>query len=645
MRRLRLALLTAIAVVVAGVTGLFLLGRAGRPSAERLPADEAPAAAGPAAGDDVAVLSEGFDYEQQVAGKPVFRLQGERFTTDRAGKVRLEGVLLVLYREGEPYEVRSRTATYDPESRDAELVGGVRVTGGDGWELTGERLDLVGATQRIVSRGGKVAFRRGEELAGSARRASYGLDEQQMVLEGRVRIDGVREGDARALGLTAAKTTWQRDGATVVAEGGVRLTADADVVEARRIDARLQPGGAELESATAVGKVRGRLQTPDGGALAFASPRAQVDFDPASGAPRQVLLAGELPRRPAELTWSAPGGGKRRLVAPVVQVTLVDGRPAEAVATRGVVLRETTPDGVERRAGADQMTTTFAPDGELASAELLRQVRLNDGAWTVTGDEATLAAGGNRGEVRGRPARAVGERGEMTAPAMHFDRLASRLDAGTGVRVTFRPESSPIAAGGDASGGEPVNVEATEATFFDAPQRFELRGDVRAAQGESLLFADRLEGNDEDSVATASGHVRSQWTDRPAEGAAGAATVTVITAERLEYRRQAGEAHYSGGVVVRQQQQREIHGDDLVVELDDEGRARRLLATGEVRIDDLLSGRSVSGASADYDLAAGQAVVLGSPVELRDETGTVLRGRRALFDERTGVSRLVSEAP
>jgi lipopolysaccharide export system protein LptA len=642
MRRLRLALLIAIGVVLGGVTGLFLLGRASRPPAETgAVAGAEESVAGPAEGD-VAVLSEGFDYEQQVAGKPVFRLQGDRFTTDRAGTVALDGVRLVLYREGEPYEVRSRTAIYDPETKDAELAGEVRVAGGGGWELSGARLDLDGETSTIVSRGGRISFRRGEDLTGSARRLRYQLDEQVLVLEGKVEVAGERPGDGRALGLSAETVRWERDGSTVAARGGVRLDSDGDVVEAQRIDARLRPGGAELETATATGDVRGHLRAPDEGGLAFVAERAQVDFDPNSGAAAGVLLADERPSHPAELVWAPNEGGRRRLVAPLVRIGLEQGRAREAVATGGVTLREKAADGSERRAAAEQLTAAFGDGGELASASLAGQVKLSEAAWRVTGDEADVGAGGESGVVRGRPARAVGDRGEMTAPTMRFDRAASRLDAAPEVRVTFRPEASPIAAGERAASGEPVHVQAREATFYDSPQRFDLRGEIRAAQGESLLFADRLEGNDEQSLAVATGRVRTQWTDRGADGADAAPVVTVISSERCEYHRREGEVRYSDGVVARQEQ-REIRGDAIVVELDDEGAARRLIATGNVSIEDRLSGRTVSGTSADYDLRAGEAIVVGEPVVLRDESGTVLRGRRALFDERTGTSRLVSE--
>ena len=65
MRRLRIALLVAIAVVIAGVGGLFVLGRASRRAVE-VAAAESAAETATLPGDDATVLSEGFDYEQQV---------------------------------------------------------------------------------------------------------------------------------------------------------------------------------------------------------------------------------------------------------------------------------------------------------------------------------------------------------------------------------------------------------------------------------------------------------------------------------------------------------------------------------------------------------------------------------------------------
>jgi lipopolysaccharide export system protein LptA len=291
--RLRAVILVAIALVVASVVALFQLGRAGRPAADPRVSEGEMGGGATAAGpvDEATVLSEGFDYEQQIAGKPVFRLQGDRFTTDRAGKVALQGVRLVLYREGEPYEVSSRTATYDPETRAAELAGDVEVSGGDGWQFYGARLDLVDGGRAIVSRDSRVHFRRGPNLAGSARQLRYDLEGETLELSGRVVVSGREESEDRVASLAAETMTWLRDGSTVVGTGGVRLASGRDRLAAERIDARLREGGDGFESATAAGGVTGSLQNGADGTVDFAAETATVGFDRDTAAPASVLLA------------------------------------------------------------------------------------------------------------------------------------------------------------------------------------------------------------------------------------------------------------------------------------------------------------------------------------------------------------------
>lgn len=642
MQRLRIVLLLAFLGVAVGVAALFVLGRSSRPAPARS-ADEAPVAS--QEGAESTVLSEGFDYEQQVAGKPAFRLQGDRFTTDRDGKVALDGVRLTLYREGEPYEVRSRTARFDPETQDAELDGDVRVSGGGGWELAGGRLDLVQGGKAIVSRDERVRFRRGESLTGTARRLRYRVEDQVLELLHEVAVTGRETPEGPRMALGADKMTWERDGSSVIAEGEVTLASGPDRLAADRIDARLLGEGEGFESATATGGVVGQLARAGEGTFDFAAASATVQFDAVSGAPASVLLSAAAGAAPAQVTMRAADGSVRRLSAPTVLVDLVEGRPARAAASTGVELRETAGGGgAERMATAERLAATFTATSELAAAELTGDVRMRDGAWTLEGDAAELLAGGATTTVSGRPAHARGERGELRAPRLRIDRAAARLDALQGVRATFRPESSPLASSDPASAGQPVDIEAREASFHDRPRRFEFRDAVQAAQGESLLFADRLAGDEAASRATATGQVRTQWTDRTPAGDGAAPQVTVITAERLDYLRGEGRAHYEGGVRVRQAQ-REISGDAMDVEFDEDGQARRMHVTGAVAIEDRETGRQVSGKDADYDLASGEVVVVGEPVVIRERSGTTLRGRRALFDQRTGSARMLSEAP
>jgi len=637
-----MVLLVAMLVVVGGVAALFVLGRSSRPEPEAAEEESAPPLAAASPTDASAtVLSEGFDYEQQVAGKPVFRLQGDRFTTDREGKVALEKVHLTLYREGEPYGVSSRRADYDPATQDAQLEGDVRLSGGDGWEIASSRVDLVRNGTVVVSRGGRVDFRRGSGLAGSARRLRFDLKQEKLELDGDVVVSARSESDPqRILGLAAASVEWARDGRRAEATGTVHLTSGSDELRAAQLEIGLDEDGTTPERAVASGDVSGEMQAGESGSLRFTTEVANVTF--ASGAPAVVDLSASSPHASSELEMRQSGEPQRTMVAPNVRLALKDGKPAEVEATGGVELQERAGGSEGRRAKAQKLAASFDGAGQLSTARLDGNVSLIGDGWTVTGTQAVVRDAGDRSTVTGEPARAQGLRGDLRAPELEISRAESRLEARGGVHARFRPEEGPLATAGGATGDQPVDVEAAQATFVESPRKYEFRDGVQAAQGDSLLFADKLSGDDLSTTAT--GKVRTLWTDRSAVASGGSAVVTTITSDNLEYRKGDGSARYSGAVKVRQEKV-ELSADEITVEVEAGRRARRLLASGSARIYDRGSERTVTGDSADYDLTEGTAVVVGEPAVIREKGGVTLRGRRALFDRATGSARLVSETP
>ncbi|MGH7338160.1 MAG: LptA/OstA family protein, partial [Myxococcota bacterium] len=212
------------------------------------------------------------------------------------------------------------------------------------------------------------------------------------------------------------------------------------------------------------------------------------------------------------------------------------------------------------------------------------------------------------------------------------------------------PESSPLPSSEESATREPVRVEARSGAFLQQTEGFVFEGQVQAVQGTSLLFADRLAGDETSGTTTATGKVRTIWSDRPETkatrgarrgSAAPAAGQTVATAESLEYKRDAGVLRYAGDVLVRQNP-REIRASEVTVELTDDRRAERMHARGAVVVVDGQSGRSVSGDEADYDLTTQSAIVTGAPVTIKDEEGNLLRGKRALFDLESGDAKLLS---
>jgi hypothetical protein len=80
----------------------------------------------------------------------------------------------------------------------------------------------------------------------------------------------------------------------------------------------------------------------------------------------------------------------RRLSAPTVLLDLVGGRPANASASTGVLLREESTEGGARSAAGERLVATFTAAGELATAQITGKRRMRDGAWTVEGDLVEL---------------------------------------------------------------------------------------------------------------------------------------------------------------------------------------------------------------------------------------------------------------
>jgi len=152
------------------------------------------------------------------------------------------------------------------------------------------------------------------------------------------------------------------------------------------------------------------------------------------------------------------------------------------------------------------------------------------------------------------------------------------------------------------------------------------------------MFAERLEGSDGRQETVASGGVRTLWKQ---VGTGSAAPIqTAISADRVIYRTEAGEVEYTGSVVVRQLE-RELAAESLLVELDEARHARRMEASGGVRLLERETGRSAEGTSAVQDLVNDTILILGDPVSLRQADGSTLRGPRLLYDVASGRAEMV----
>ena len=170
-------------------------------------------------------------------------------------------------------------------------------------------------------------------------------------------------------------------------------------------------------------------------------------------------------------------------------------------------------------------------------------------------------------------------------------------------------------------------MESREAFWRQQPPGFLFRGDVRAWQGESLLRAAELRGDEQgEKRLTAKGGVKSLWV--PAKEPANQNQTPIeVTANELLYRETAGVLTYTGNVRV-EQQARTLVCRELEVELDEDGGAKRMTCTGDAKLTDTVAGRTIEGERAIYRLDERRIEMFGTPVAVRDRDGNRVQGQR-----------------
>lgn len=641
-RTLRLALLAAAVLVILAVAGLYVLGRRAQP-ALAVPAGSEKA---PAVDRGAGAIGQGFEYEQRIGERSAFRLEGDEFQRGLDEVVTLRGVVLELTREdGKTYRIESRDAIWDPGVREARLSGDVRLAQGE-FRLSSQRLDLVDGGRTVLSKGPvQLGFGRGIEGRATGMRYDSGADRFQ--LKGRVRIAGTTEPGGPPLALEAGSVNYDRGVRLLRAVGNVTLAHGADRLDARAVDLILDPEERSPRKAIARGEVSGRIVPDDGaapGPVRFEGARLEVVFAGEPARASTLDLLGDT-SRPAQLRLPGEGGTHRLLVAPAVTAELAGGLPTRAVADGGILLREgdrLAHGALRRDVLAQSATASFGASGELDRIDLRGGVEVRSPDFQAAGATGEVLAGDDLAILHGtarEPATARTARGVFHAPEIRYARGSGIVRGGGGVRAEIAPGRSGLSLGGDAD-DQPVRVEARESDWNERDGSWSFQGRVQALQGEDLLFAERLQGSEPAGTVAATGGVRTVW--RAVSDTGERSDPMTIAAERLDYDRAAGTVVYSGAVTARQLE-RELVAERVTIELDPEQRARRMVATGGVRIVDRSQGRTVVGTEAVHDLAAETILVTGEPVTLAEREGTSVRGRRLLYDLTAGTARMLAE--
>ncbi len=642
--RLRTLLLIAMILVVGGLAGLFLFGKAGQ-QAIRKPLDENDPTQ---AKEGTALLGEDFDYTFTERERPVFRIRGDSIRADQGGTIFLDGVGMTLYdEEGRDYHVESKEASFNREANEGKLQGDVVLKGPSGLMLRTNQLHI-SEKGRVLIAPKDVTLRYADQYVARAEKMRVNLNDEMFVLAGNTRVESLPEAEV-PLALTAERTVYERKKKLLRVEGNATLRRGQEQVRAQRLSAFLTEDEKSLNFVNAHWNVSGRLagsgDNPQMAVVRFTGRDLAVQMQPdVENQPRKVMLEGGEKNHAMIETTGA--GVTRTLTGLQIEGMLAQGVLTQAEAFGGVEIRETSraAGGKEvRRANGMRAQASFRPDGQLAAVNLINKVVFHDQKTRATGNRASLDMDTGRGEFFGEPVEAVSERGRMTAPRVLYNVENQILNAVGGVRAVMEKTSDSDLAGSPLGQGEgPVFVESREALWRQNPSSFLFRGDVRAWRGENLMLTTELRGEQETDRLTATGGVKTIWipTDKQTSAAQGKkasgtakpgkqSPVEVVSQE-MTYQKGAGHLNYTGAVRVVQEG-KTLTCDRLDVEMGEDNKAEVMTCTGDAKMNDPKMGRLITGDKAVYDLDTRRMEVTGEKVTMKDREGNQVQGKRVIY--------------
>jgi lipopolysaccharide transport protein LptA/LPS export ABC transporter protein LptC len=660
----RKLLLVALVLVVVGIVGLFMFGKAGQRRDQPTRED----AGGP---KGMTLIGEDFDYTFTDGARPVFHIKGESIKADREGTIYLDRVAVTLWdRRGRIFHVESHKASFNRTSNEGQLQGNVVLRGPDELELHTARLNLQQKGDVVVSEV-PVEIHYGGKYIAHAGRLDVDIPGEVYTLRGGARVDSLPGVEPPVL-LTAQRLIYDRQQHWLRAEGNTFLRRGLDHLAAVRIYGNLSDDEKALKFVHAFWEIEGETHSAAAPAPGGSSPKQSpqpttvrfkggkdlsVVFAPQGNEPRRVEF--EAPDAGRVQMDSAGGGIARTLTARRIEGTMENGVLNAADAVGGVEIREVTRvDGkpVLRQANGQRGSATFKPDGQLATMDLTSSVVYHDGQVTATGDHGTLDMEQGRGEFAGAPVVVTSDRGRIEAPRMVYSTNQQIVNAQGGVRALLQKVEETALSGTPLANGQgPVHVESQEAFWRQQPSSFIFRGDVHAWRGDNLLLAPELRGDKAANQLTATGGVKTLFyptqeqaakgTGKAGAGSAPAKPTPIqVAASDLQYsEKQAAEKQdsekqdqktgvliYTGNVRV-DQEGKTITCLKMEVDLGTDRQVRTMVCTGDVKVNDPKVGRKIEGQKAVYQVGLRQVDITGEPVVMNDKEGNQVRGKRVLY--------------
>jgi len=162
-----------------------------------------------------------------------------------------------------------------------------------------------------------------------------------------------------------------------------------------------------------------------------------------------------------------------------------------------------------------------------------------------------------------------------------------------------------------------------------------LRDNARVWQGHRLLMADEIEYRHETESVTALGHVRATFPAGQMDPEASEDDDVMVTSRSLDYDSSGRSAVFRGAVRYTDPKH-SLAANRLTVDIDADSRISDVEAEGGVEINDLETGRKLTGQHAVRNVSLQVITVTGSPAQLTDERGNVASGESLTWNQADG---------
>ncbi len=587
----------------------------------------------PGAGNLIADVSDiytGFKYTESVEGKLVFMLNSVRTLGMASGWHEIEGVRLKLYDEGKEGTVlTSRLASFNKDSHDARLSGGVHVAFANGSFLDTEEGYFEAQGRRFVT-SGTVTFV-SARITGSAGQAAFSLVGRELQLDG-----GVVAQDRAGASLRAPRLTYLRDEQRLILDEGCELGSVAGRIVAERARIELDPeDGTVRHLLIEGGMTADSVADPLRGSFRGRASWLQATRDATDN--WQVEATGQDQRVTLELF----GGNEffqRRVSTWHLKAVAGAGGLLNLQAVTGVCLDEVPAVGGARSAEAGTARVWFQ-DGRATDVELLNRVALRADGIEARGHRARVAGDGNAMMLHGSPTGndrvvVVSERGRFQCDQVHAFAAEGRTEARGSVqgRIT---DAVLLATEPTSEAESPLHFAAEILEVSERGATYLLREGARAWQGRRLILADEILYRQAAETLRAVGHVRTTFPADQVDASATMGDDVVVVARSLDYSRQAREAIYRGTVRFSDSRYT-LAASELKVLFNEQDEITTVEAVGAVEIVDLTTDQRVTGSTARRIVDSAEIEVTGNPAQAVDGKGNIVRGNTLTWNETSG---------